>query len=320
MKNKIKINDKSGNLITAFLRSLNLGLANFWRNKFLSIATILVMAVIIFIFNIILSIQVISNQALQALSQRVDIILYLQDNIDFYNAKQLADSIKQISGVKEVKFTSKEEALQIIAKTHPETAEFIQKFGLKNPLPPSISIITNNPEDHVRIQNYIQNSEYKNLIQNYESDDTNGQKQSIDTVSKNLNSISRFIRQLVFWIILVFLIGGTLVVVNAVQLTIYTRKNEIHIMRLVGATKAFIYTPFIFEGILYGIFAVLLSLIFLLVVGSTLQIDSNNLWNYYSNLNLLRIFLTETLITILLSGICSYIAVEQHIKGKLNLN
>ena len=139
---KLKIEDKSGSIFISFFRGIKLGLNNFWRNKFLSMATIIVMAIIIFIFNVILAIQFIGNQALQSLSERVDIVIYLQDDIEYYDATKLTEALKNIDGVKNVKYTSKEEALEIVGKTHPKTAEFLTKFNLKNPLPPSISITT----------------------------------------------------------------------------------------------------------------------------------------------------------------------------------
>lgn len=319
-KGLIKIRDYNGNIFVSFYRSLALGLQNAWRNKFLSIATIIVIAVIIFIFNIILAIQYIGNEALRSLSERVDIVIYLRDDADEYSAQQMADAISKIDGVKMVKFTSKEEALDIIAKTHPQTAEFLKKFDIRNPLPPSISITTLSAEDQQNVQKYLENSDYKNLMQNYVTDESSGQAQILSAVGKNLANISRFVKQLIFWIILVFVIGGTLVIINAIQLTIYTRRHEIHIMRLVGATPTFIRAPFIFEGILYGVIAVVLSFIFLLVIGSTIQIENSNLWTYYESINLNQVFIYELALTVLLACISSFSAVQQYLKGKLAVN
>ncbi len=315
-----KIKDYNGNIFIAFFRSLNLGLANFWRNKFLSFATILVIAVIIFIFNIILAVQFIGNKALQSLSERVDIVIYLRDDIENYDANNLTETIRGIAGVKDVKYTSKEDALDIVSKTHPKTAEFLQKFNIRNPLPPSISITTASPEDHAKIQQFLEQGDYKNMMQNYVTEEASGQSGIISTVAKNLANISQFVRQLIFWMILVFILGGTLVIVNAIQLTIYTRRHEIYIMRLVGATPNFIRTPFIFEGILYGTAAVILSFCILSVLGNNIMIEDSNLWTYYESLNLYNIFIYELGITLVLSIICSYSAAQQYIKGKLSVN
>ena len=317
---KLKALDATGNVLVAFGRGLKLGLANFWRNKVLSIATVLVMAVIIFIFNIILTIQFVSNEALQTLSEHVDIVIYLRDDIDFYDAKHLTEALQGVSGVKEVKYTSKDEALNIVGKTHPKTAEFLRKFNLKNPLPPSISITTASAEDHASVQALLEQPEYKPLMQNYITQGSSNESVILSAVAKNLGNLSKFVRQIIFWMVLVFVLGGTLVVVNAIQLTIYTRRNEIYIMRLVGATPGFIRLPFIFEGILYGVFAIIVSFMILAFLSYSIQIEDSNLWGYYQNLQFDRIIMGELFISVVLAIISSYSAVEKYLKGKLTVN
>jgi|GEM_PF-231299 len=317
---KLKALDSTGNVIIAFGRGLKLGFANFWRNKVLSIATILVMAVIIFIFNIILTIQFVSNEALQSLSEHVDIVIYLRDDIDFYDAKHLAEALQTVQGVKTVKYTSKEEALDIVGKTHPKTADFLRKFDLKNPLPPSISITTGSAEDHANVQALLEEPEYKSMMQNYVTQGSSNESVILSAVAKNLGNVSKFVRQIIFWMVLVFVLGGTLVVVNAIQLTIYTRRNEIYIMRLVGATPSFIRMPFVFEGILYGVFAIVVSFMILAFLSSSIQIEDSNLWTYYQTLQFDRIILGELFISVMLAVISSYSAVEKYLKGKLTVN
>ncbi len=319
-KNKFKVNDYSGNFLVSFSRGLRLGFTNFRRNKFLSGATIIVMAVIIFIFNIILGVQFIGNQALKSLSERVDIVIYLQNDIDFFTAKKLTLELENLEGVKSVKFTSKEEALDIISKTHPKTAEFLKKFNLTNPLPPSISITTHSAEDHQTVQNFLNQSEYKNLISTTIPEGAGNESIILSNVAQNLQNISSFIKQIIFWMVLVFILGGTLIVVNAIQITTYSRRQEIHIMRLVGATPNFIRLPFVFEAVLYAIFAIIISFFILVAISGSIHLDQSNLWVYYSNINLARIFTIELIITTILAVVSSFSATEQYIKGKLNLN
>lgn len=312
--------ENSFSYLISFWRALKLGLTNFWRNKFLSIATIMVIAVILFIFNTILAVHFIANQGLQALSQRVDIVIYLRDDINMEDAQKLTQATIKIPGVKSAKYTSKEEALTIVSKTHPKTADFLKKFDLINPLPPSISIITERPEDYKNIQNFLEEGPYKNLMKNFITQGGSEESVVLSSIAKNLGNIGQFVRQIIFWIILIFVLGGTLVIVNAIQLTIYTRRQEISIMRLVGATPGFIRLPFILEGILYSIAAVLLSFIFLAILGKTLQIQETNLLSYYNDLQLNKVFLAEIIMTTLVGIISSFSAVEQYLKNKANQN
>lgn len=318
-KNKLNTQDQ-GSIFISFFRGISLGITNFWRNKFLSIATITVMAVIIFIFNIILAVQHIGNESINALSERVDIVIYLHEDIDYFTAQKITTQLENVQGVKSVKFTSKEEALDIVSQTHPQTAEFLKKFNITNPLPPSLSITTFSPEDHANVQAFMQQSEFKSFMQNYITEGTSGESVILSSVADNLQNMSTFVRQIIFWMVLVFILGGTLIIVNAIQITIYSRRQEIHIMRLVGATPGFIRLPYVFEAILYAFFAVGLSFLILLAISQSIQLDGSNLWSYYSNLNLSRVFITEIGITIVLAIVSSYTATEQYIKGKLNLN
>jgi cell division transport system permease protein len=315
-KNRLKMReDVSSSIFIPLVRGIKLGFINFWRNKILSLATIVVIAVILFIFNVIWAVQLSANQALQSISKHLDIVVDLKDDIDFYDAQNLENALRKVPGVKEAKYTSKEEALQIIGKTSPETLELYKKFSdLKNPLPPSISIILEKPEDYNKVETFLLQSEYKNLLKNNWNKDS--QSAILSAVGKNLSNMNSFVRQIFFGIIFAFVLGGTLVIVNAIELTIYTRRHEIYIMRLVGATPGFIRLPFIFEGILYSLFAALISFAFLFFVTQTVSLETNP----FSSFETGKIFAGEFLLTIGLGIISSFSAVQRYLKAKLIVN
>lgn len=318
-KTHLLIDDKSS-FTTSLGRALQLGLSNFWRNKFLSLATITVMAIILFIFNTILAINFIATQALQNISQNVDLVVYLRDDVAFAEAQNVVGSLEKIEGVKSVKYTSKEEGLSLMAKTHPDTVEFLKKFNLPNPLPPRISVIVNKPEDYQKVQSVLEQNDVKQFMKNYVTPGGSEESVILNSVGENLLNIQKFVRQIIFWVILVFVIGGTLVVINAIQLTIYTRRQEVYIMRLVGATPNFIRLPFLLEGFFYSISAVLGSFVFLYLLGKNIQIENTSLWNFYENLQLGKVFLAEISITIVIGLISSTSAVEQYLKKKFSVN
>ncbi len=307
-----------GNVFRSCARSVGLGITNFWRNKVLSTATIVVIAVILFIFNVILVVHFIGNQTLKALSERVDIVIYLQDDVSFYDAQSLVKALKDMEEIRTATYTSKEEALEIVAKTHSKTAEFLRKFNLKNPLPPSISVTLQKPEDYGKIEAFLEKGEYKTLLKNYVADSGPGENAILSSVAKNMANMSRFVRQIIFWLVLVFVLGGALVIMNAVQLTIYMRRHEINIMRLVGANPLFIRLPFIFEGALYSFFAVIISFLFLLLLSKSVQIENSTLWNYYHALEIGKVFWVELAITTVLGVISSFAAVQQYAKNKVH--
>jgi cell division transport system permease protein len=142
----------------------------------------------------------------------------------------------------------------------------------------------------------------------------------LSATATNLININNFVKQLIFWIVFIFIIGGALIVINAIQLTIFTRRNEIFIMRLVGATPSFIRLPFLTEGISYAIISVCLSFILLFIAGQALGLENLQLIKENNSINLINIFLAELGLAILLSLISSMIAVEKYLRGQLTYN
>ncbi|MDD3861464.1 MAG: permease-like cell division protein FtsX, partial [Candidatus Gracilibacteria bacterium] len=108
---------------------------NIWRNKVLSIATIFVIAIIIFIFNIILSINFIAKDAITNINKKVDLVIYLKDTSDPTQIQTLTQTIKNLEGVETVIYTTKMQALEQLQKTHPNLSTSFEKYNLGNPLP-----------------------------------------------------------------------------------------------------------------------------------------------------------------------------------------
>lgn len=318
-RQKLKIYDLESNIFAEFGRGIKLGIINLWRNRLLSLATILVMAIMICIFNTIFAVNLISRQALSTLNQKVDLVFYLKEGTDYYNANLLASKIRDIPGVKKVEYISKEKALQIISKTYPETAEFLTKFNLRNPLPASLSVTTESAETHKAVYDFVKKSTLNQFIDSNQNNRTDNQN-ILSSTADNLISINNFVKQLIFWIVFVFIIGGALIVINAIQLTIFTRRNEIFVMRLVGATPNFIRLPFLTEGVCYALIAVTLSFLLLYFGGQALGLENLQLIKEISNINLINIFLAELGLAALLSLLSSLIAVEKYLRGQLVYN
>jgi len=316
-KNKNQLITISPNLFQEFFQGLKLASTNLWRNKSLSLATIFVVGIMICIFNSILIVNMISRQALSNLNQKVDLILYLQDNISYYDAISLTEQVKQIPGVKNVEYISKNEALKEISKTYPNTTNFLHKFNIQNPLPPSLSITTKKAETFQNIINAIKNSPYKNEIVIPKSSQSRNEQAILSNTAINLININNFVNQLIFWVIFIFIIGGSLIIISSIQLTIYTRREEIYIMRLVGATPFFIRLPFLIEASFYAIFAVITSFILLAIAGYFLGTSNFQYLQTLQNFSLIKFFFQELLITIILSLIGSFVTVDHHLKSKL---
>lgn len=320
LKPRLNIYDLEANIFTEFFRGVKLGLTNLWRNKLLSLATILVMAIMVCIFNSILAVNYISKQALQNINQKVDLVFYLKEGTDYYNANLLAGKIKEIPGVLNVTYISKDQALNLISKTYPQTTDFLLKFNLPNPLPSSLSVTTESAEYHQAVYDYLKTSPYQDYIDNSFYNGATNQQEILASTSSNLISINNFVNQLIFWVVFIFIIGGALIVINAIQLTIFTRRNEIYIMRLVGATPNFIRLPFLTEGLFYAVISVSLSFLLLNLAGDFLGLQNLEIFHNFGSLNLTKVFLTELGISAILSLISSTVTVQQYLKNNLIFN
>ncbi len=298
-------------------KGFSISIKNIWRNKVLSIATIFVMGIIIFIFNIIMAINFIANDSLINLSQKVDLVVYLKETTSFQESQNLTDDLNRIGGVNEVIYTSKEEALQQLKLTHPDLTLAFEKYGLGNPLPASLNIKTIHPKYHKSVAEFLEQEKYQRYLSKIITNEGAESNNILTSVSKNLLELTNFAEQIMFWLIITFIVGGALIILNALQITIFSRKKEISVMKLVGAPHWFIRLPFILEAIMYGILAITLSFLMLLLLSRTIEIENTSIWHYYQDIEFQVVFLVELIITVLLSVSSSLIAVHEHLRKRL---
>jgi len=274
------------------------------------------MGIIIFIFNIILAINFITETSIQSLSEKVDLTLYLKDNVTNTQVEKIIGETKLLNGVVNVEYTSKEEALRKIKASYPNIYESFEKYDLKNPLPASISIRTKSPDYHQSIEDFFKGSNLSTHITNISNNEQNSdqEKSIISSVAKNLKKITDISHQIIFWLIIIFITGGTLIMFNTIQMTIHDRRKEINIMRLVGAKISFIHLPFIIEAIIYAIAAVLFNIILLSILSNQISIDGISLQAFSKNLNLSSLLIFELIITIILAICSSTLAVHNYLK------
>jgi cell division transport system permease protein len=278
----------------------------------LSTATTLMMGLILFILNVILVLNVLAQSSLQELAQKIDLIVYLTDEADVYQVNQMVNELNKQPEVLSVTYTSKDDALKQFLNLYPDQADPFSQYGISNPLPGNLQVVTQSPEDHDLILTYLQNSPYSNLLLDSESA---GENQEI---ASRLLSLTRFTQKLIFGVILTFVFGSVLMVMNAIHLSIYTRKTEIQIMQLVGARPSMIYAPFLLEGAIYAVLAVVVSLFFLLIFLKSTELASYLSWT--SSINPFWLLLVEVVGSITVGMLASIFATRTYLKRSLLLD
>lgn len=292
-------------------RLTELTLQNLSRNLLLSTATTLMLGLILFILNVILVLNMLTRGSLDELAQKIDLIVYLKSEATVYQVNEMMNALNQEPEVLKVEYTSKEEALQNFLELYPDQSDPFTEYGIPNPLPGNLQVVTKTPEDHETVLSFLQSSPYADLLLDSESSDEN------QVIANRLLSLTRFTEKLIFGVILTFLFGSILMVMNAIHLSIYTRKTEIQIMQLVGARPAMIYAPFLLEGVFYALIAVFVSLFLLLLFLKGTALSSTIAWDETHALALLGL---EVVGSVSVGLAASTLATRTYLKRSLILD
>jgi len=263
-----------------FQRVIKNGWHNLMRNKVLTIATTLIIALMFFVFNLILALSLASDSVILSVGRKVDIRVEILPGVENYTSQTLVNKLKSLPDVSEVYFISKEEALRNFGSKYPNVISFLNNNKLENPLPDVIRIVGKDVSANNLIISYLEDAQFSRII--------NQQNLSNDVEQKNRNekilNITQFIKGVGLWLNIVFAVVAILIIFNSININIHTHRNEINIMQLVGANKNFIRGGYLFEGLMYAVFALILSMIFARL---TLIYLSKNLIGIISNENLL---------------------------------
>ncbi len=294
-----------------FKRLLKLAHANITRNAYISITTTVMMALILFVFNVAWSLNALTQKSLNELESKVDLIVYISDDTSLYDITDMQNAIEGLSEVLEVSYTSKEEALKTFLKLYPEKESLFTDYGLANPLPGNFRITANSAQDHEKILQYLKESPYAPYMLDVESMNEN------KTIMERLIKVKNISKTLIFGIMLAFTAGSVVIVVNAIHLSIFTRKKEIQIMQMVGAHPDMIRLPFLIEGAIYSLTSVLFSfiLLYLFMLGTGLK----DLLSFKNDLQIILLLSTQMGTGLLIGLGSSLVAINFYLKRNFDL-
>lgn len=250
--------------LTNIIRSITYGFQNFGRNLFLSIATTSIMVLTLFGLGFFMVINQISSDALVSVQNKVNISIYLKDGIEQPQIDEFQNYAKGIEGVREIDLVTKEEALDKFKETYKDNPSIIQSLQVldTNPLPVTLVIQAQDSKFYQKINDTLLASQYKDTV----IQETDFQKSTSKEIIDKLNNIINVTRNVGISVIVVLATIAVLITYNTIRLTLYSYRQEIEIMRLVGASDAQIKGPFFVEGILFGIFGTFISFLILFIV------------------------------------------------------
>jgi len=239
-----------------FFRTIKDGFKDFRRNVWLSVSTVSVLLVALFIVNMQLAVWFSNNLLLEEAKNRISISVYFKPEVSESDAQKVRDDLaSSLKNIQTIDFISSTDALIEFEKRNADNEvlkKSIEELG-DNPFGAALNIRAVNPDDYSEIAATVENSRHKDLI---ESVNYGKYKELIDGLSQEINSN----RKVGLILGLTLSLVAILITFNNILISMHSHKQEIEIMRLVGASNWYIKMPFIWQGILYGISAAILAL------------------------------------------------------------
>ena len=282
-------------------RTIKLGFQNFFRNFWLSVVTVIILFLTLFSITLLATINMIGNEAITLVKDKVDMDIYFKVGTDIEKVLDAKEFFENNDKVEKVTYISSEQALEDFKDEYKDDITISQSLEEldENPLPASLIVKARELNDYQGIIDMVENSSFESLIESKDYQDNQVVIERIDS------TISKF-WQVGIGISAVFAVISLLVVFNTFRITIYTYKEELMIMKLVGATNSFIRSPFLFKSIIYAIVATVLTMVIFypLLIASAPFID--NFFEGY-NFHLVDIFKQYAIIIFAIQFLCALV-------------
>jgi len=226
------------------------------RNRLLSIATVSTVAICILILGVAVLITINAGNFMNRLESDLEIAVFVDNSLDQSELRDMRRELEQLPGVRSVTFVSKEQALkELQAKFDDKDYNLRQTLG-KNPLPNSFEVKAENPQDAAKLAQRIEKLSGVEKV-NYGKG-----------LVERLFQVTRWVRIISITVIVLLALGAVFLIATTIRLAIFSRRKEIYLMKLIGATDWFVRWPFFIEGILLGSLGSLIA-IALLALGYT---------------------------------------------------
>ena len=239
-------------------RIVRAGLQDFWRNGFVSFASVLMMVFTLFIIGLALFTGVILSTALEEFRDKADMNIYFTTDAPESEILELQATLGALPEVESIEYTSREVALAQFRERHQNdqlTLQALEELG-ENPLGAVLNVKAHEITQYETVANFLRQSQEAlsagtpNIIEKINYYDEQ-HRQAIERLAQVTNSASL----IGLAIISLFVVITVAICFNTLRLAIYTSREEISVMRLVGATGGYIRAPFMVEGVLYGLVA-----------------------------------------------------------------
>ncbi|HET9522302.1 MAG TPA: permease-like cell division protein FtsX [Candidatus Limnocylindrales bacterium] len=242
-------------MLTFIAFSLKRAWQGFWRNALMSIAATATMVLMLMLLAGFWILQTGLQGTLDYTESKVEVVADLEDNIGLEEVQPVIDRLEAMPEVKEVSFTSEDDALVLWrARLAEQGEEDLTRYLNVNPLHASLNVKLVNAAVFGNVVAVLRSDEWAGVV-----DKVKEQQQ----LASNVQSVTNVLRTAGSVILVVIAFIVLFIIVNTIRLAVVARAEEIEIMRLVGASDAFIRWPFVFEGAMVGLFGAALTMLLL---------------------------------------------------------
>ncbi|MBI2633260.1 MAG: FtsX-like permease family protein [Parcubacteria group bacterium] len=232
--------------------AFKLALHSFYRNFFLSLSTIFIVAITLFAFSFLYISAHILDRTFETLADKIDIGIYLKPGSSQDNINALQSALSDRAEVEMITYISSDEALQTLKNLNNAAIESALQELDKNPVGGIIKIKAKRLEDYDAIITFLNKGEFDAIIADREFYD-------YEQIIARLSEWREKLYLTGIGIGAIFIFISLIVIFNTIRLVIYSRQEEVRVMRLVGATRRFIKRPFLYEASLYTFFGWLIN-------------------------------------------------------------
>lgn len=303
-------------MLTRLQRLILFGWQGFIRNGWLSFIAVLTLALSIMAISVLGVLNQANKQIQQNLENKLDLAVFFRDVAPEERVMDFVQQVGKRSDVREVSYFSKEEAqAQFLQENQSDEALISAVNELDNPFPRFVRVKADSPDTLSKLNDFANQVAYEEVVE------STSYQQTQNIIASFVNT-AKFTRLNSIVITIFFILYSVLVVFNMIRLAIFARREEVEIMRVVGATNVLIRMPFVVEGIMFGILGAAISLILLALAS---QWESGQIREYFGVTNPLSLpsslyrqyfsalFWTNMGAGILLAASASYLAVRRYL-------
>ncbi len=308
-------------MVTVISRIIHYGFKNFWRNGLLSTATVAIVTLCLVVFAGLIMANAMTKSIITFLQDKIDIAVYFKTTTPEDQILAVKSSLENLEDVRLVDYISADRALEMFKERHKDDPAITQSLSElnENPLEASLNVKAEDPNNYAAIAKFLENPDAAQYVSTISY---NKNQSVINRLASIIGGVNRL--GLAVTIILSLIAG--LVVFNTIRLVIYSNRDEIAIMRAVGASNTFVRGPYVMEGVIIGVLAAVLSLLLILIgllitplfyEGGTyfnIDIPGLSLTDYFTE-HFFALFGWQLLFGVGLTVVSSFIAVRRYLRN-----